>query len=64
MKADCMGQEAGGIASIFHVKSGILPRTTGGIFATSSHPQVLLITQPVLSPPSLLDLQGWPYNPA
>ena len=59
-----MGQEAGGIASIFHAKSGILTRTTGGIFTTSSHTQARLLTQPVLSSPSLPDLQGWPYNPA
>ena len=59
-----MGQEAGGITSIFHVKSGISARTTDGIFATFSHPQARLITHPVLSPPSPPDLQGWPYNPA
>ena len=32
-----MGQEAGRITSIFHVKSWILTRTTGGIFNTFSH---------------------------
>ena len=48
MNADCMGQEAGGIPFIFHVKLGIIARTTGGILATCSHPQAGPFIQPVL----------------